>query len=73
MWAAKRNERVIYIIDELWLSFDELTYLGFRLLAVRLSSAGTPEMVVETRESPKLIVSDVDDQDFLRVCGIKVN
>lgn len=64
---------MIYIIDELWLSFDELNFLGFRLLAVRVSSAGIAEMIVETRESPKLIVSDFDDQDFLRVCGIKVN
>lgn len=61
---------MIYIINELWLSFDELNFLGFRLLAVRVSSAGTAEMVVETRDTPKLIATVVDDRKFLRSIGI---
>ena len=60
---------MIYIIDELWLSFDELAFLGLHVLAVRLNNAGKAEMVVETRDPQKIIVSVVDDRQFLRSIG----
>lgn len=63
---------VKYIID--WLDRDELDFLGFRLIAVRLTSAGRRELVVGVRPSavwdrPQASLS-VDDRRLLREMGI---
>jgi hypothetical protein len=63
---------VKYIMDR-WLDRDELDFLGFRLISVRLTNAGRRELVVGVRPSPvcdRLQMLSTEDRLMLR--GMKI-
>jgi len=79
-----REESRRYILDR-WLKHEELDFLGFRLLSVRLNSTGGRELVVGVRPplSADVMVTPIrrgwrrvqimtaSDKQFLRSIGIE--